>query len=101
MSMLVKLHKKEHRTIVSVCDKELLGQLFEENGKQLDLRGDFYKGEERSASEIGDLIRNSDGVNLVGEEAIALGLQEGAIDKEHVMKVKGIPHAQAILIHDS
>jgi hypothetical protein len=100
MSMLVKLHKKDHRTIVAVCDKELLGQLFEENGKQIDLRGDFYKGEEKSVQEIGDLMRNADGVNLVGDESIALGLQEGVIDQEQVMKVKGIQHAQAALIHD-
>ncbi len=100
MSMLVKIHKKEGRTIVAVCDKQLLGQLFEENGKQLDLRGDFYKGDERDTEEIGDIIRNSDGVNLVGEEAVALGLQEGVIEKEHVMKVEGVPHAQAVLIHE-
>jgi hypothetical protein len=99
--MLVKLHKKDKRTIVAVCDKDLIGKLLEENGKQLDLRSDFYKGEERSVQEIGDLMRNADGVNLVGEEAIALGLQEGVIEKEQVMKVKGIPHAQAVLIHDN
>jgi hypothetical protein len=98
--MLVKLHKKESRTIISVCDKELLGQLFEENGKQLDLRGDFYKGEEKSVQEIGDLMRNADGVNLAGDESVELGLQEGVIDKEHVMKVKNIPHAQAALIQN-
>jgi len=98
--MLVKVHRKEHRTIVSVCDRELLGQLIEENGKQLDLRGDFYKGEERNVQEIGDIMRNSDGVNLVGKEAIELGLQEGVIEKEHVLTIKGVPHAQAILLHD-
>ncbi len=100
MSMLVKIHKKEHRTIVAVCDKQLLGTLIEENGKQLDLRGDFYKGEERDTTEIGDLIRNADGVNLVGEEAVALGLQEGVIEKEHIITIKGVPHAQAVLMHD-
>jgi hypothetical protein len=98
--MLVKTHKKENRTIIAVCDKELLGKLFEENGKQLDLRGDFYKGEEKDIQEIGDLIRNADGVNLVGKEAVELGLQEGVIEKEHVMTIKGVPHAQAVLIHD-
>ncbi len=98
--MLVKIHKKESRTIIAVCDKKLIGQLLEENGKQLDLRGEFYNGEERETEEIGDLIRNSDGVNLVGEEAIKLGLQEEVIDKEHVITIKGIPHAQAILIHE-
>lgn len=98
--MLVKLHKKDGRAIIAVCDKQLVGQLIEENGKQLDLTGDFYKGEERSAEEIGDLIRNSDGVNLVGEEAVALGLQEGVIEKENILTVKGIPHAQAVHMHE-
>ena len=100
MGMLVKVHKKESRTIVAVCDKQLLGQVLEENGKQLDLRGDFYKGEERDIQEIGDLMRNADGVNLVGKEAVALGLQEGVIEKENIATIKGIPHAQAVLIHE-
>jgi len=100
MSMLVKIHKKEHRTIVAVCDKNLIGQLLEENGKQLDLRVDFYKGEEKDAKAIGDIIRNADGVNLVGEEAVNLGLQEEVIEKEHILKIKGVPHAQAVLMID-
>jgi len=98
--MLVKVHKKENRTIIAVCDKQLIGQILEENGKQLDLRGDFYKGEERSTEETGDLIRNADGVNLAGEEAVKLGLQEGVIEKENIVTIKGIPHAQAVLIHE-
>lgn len=98
--MLVKIHKKEDGTIVAVCDKQLIGQVLEENGKQLDLRGDFYKGEERDTAEIGDLIRNADGVNLVGEDAVALGLQEGVIEQTHVIKIKGVPHAQAVLLHE-
>jgi len=98
--MLVKLHRKDGRSIISVCDKELLGKLLEDNGKQLDLTGDFYKGEEKNAEEIGDLMRNADGVNLVGKDAIELGLNEGVIDKENVFTVKGVPHAQAILVHE-
>ena len=98
--MLVKIHKKDNRTIVSVCDKDILGKLLEENGKQLDLRGEFYKGEEKSIEETGDLIRNADGVNLVGKEAVNLGLQEGVIGTENIITIKGIPHAQAILIQE-
>ena len=98
--MLVKIHKKDNRTVVSVCDKDLLGKLLEENGKQLDLRGEFYKGEEKSIEETGDLIRNADGVNLVGKEAVNLGLQEGVIGTENIITIKGIPHAQAILIQE-
>ena len=98
--MLVKIHKKQDKTIIAVCDKQLLGQKFEENGKQLDLTGEFYKGEEKTTEEIGDLIRNADGVNLVGEESVKLGIEEDVIEEAHVLKVQGIPHAQAILIQE-
>lgn len=98
--ILLKLHKKDGKTLAAVCDIELIGKKFEENGKQLDLTGDFFKGEERDEQEIGDIIRNADMVNLVGERAIKLGLQEEVIDNGHIIVIKGIPHAQAILLHD-
>ena len=100
MSLLAKVHKKDKKTIVAVCDSELIGKVFDENKVQLDLRGDFYKGEEKSQEEIGDLMRNADGVNLVGEKAIELGLSEGVIEKSQVVKVKGIPHAQGTFVQE-
>jgi len=98
--MLVKHHAKDGKDIVAVCDKELIDQKFEENGKQLDLTSDFYKGEERDEMEIGDIIRNADIVNLVGKRAIELGLAEEVIGKENIVTIGGIPHAQAILIEE-
>lgn len=97
--MIVKVHKRDDRTIVAVCDDNLLGQKFEEDGKQLDLTGEFYKGDVRSNKETGDLVRNADMVNLVGEESVKLGLEEGIIEEEQIMRVKGIPHAQAMIMH--
>lgn len=100
MSLLVKVHKKNNRAIIAVCDKNLIGKLVEEKNRQLDLRGEFYKGEELSVEEIGDLMRNADGVNLVGPESIKLGLQEGVITEDNVIMVDGIPHAQAVLVQN-
>lgn len=100
MNLLVKVHKKEHRTIISVCDKNLIGKLLEEKNRQLDLRGEFYKGEERTQEEIGDLMRNADGVNLVGEEAVKLGLQEGVITEDNVIIIDKVKHAQAVLVQN-
>ncbi len=90
--MIVKIHKKDERTIVAVCDDNLLGKKFEENGKQLDLSVDFYKGDQMSSVETGDLLRNADGVNLVGEESVKLGLEEGIIEEEQIVLIAGIPH---------
>jgi len=98
--MIVKIHKKDGRTIVAVCDSSLLGKKFEENNVQLDLGSDFYAGKEMDGQEAGDLLRNADIVNLVGEESVQLGMTEGVIDKENIIHVKKIPHAQATILHE-
>jgi len=98
--MIAKVHKKDEKTVVAVCDDELLGKKFEEGNLQLDLSSDFYKGNKLSDKEIGDLVRNADAVNLVGERAVALGIAEGIIEQKHIIKIKGIPHAQATIVHD-
>jgi len=97
----VKIHKREGRVIAAVCDTELLGKKFEEGKLQLDLTGDFYKGEEKDSSEAGDLIRNADHVNLIGKESVKLGIQKGIIDEQNVKIVDGVPHAQAVVVHES
>lgn len=98
--MLVKIHKRENKAVVAVCDSDLIGRKFEEGGRQLDLSGDFYRGEERDDKEVGDLIRNADIVNLVGPNAVRIGLQEEVITQDHIITIAGIPHAQAIINHD-
>lgn len=94
--MIVKVHKREGRTVVAVCDSDLIGKKFEEGDRQLDLTSDFYAGEERDEKEVGDLIRNADIVNLVGEEAVRLGLEEEVITQDQIIKIDGVPHAQSV-----
>jgi|SRR3989344_2411425 len=98
--MIVKIHKKDDKTIVAVCDGDLIGQKFEEGELQLDLSSEFYNGEKMNEIQAGDIIRNSDLVNLVGEKSVNLGLKEGVIEKQNIIKIKNILHAQAIVLHD-
>ena len=78
--MIVKVHKnQEGRTVAAVCDSELAGKKFEDGDKQLDLTSDFYKGEETDDMHTGDIIRNSDIINLVGEKSVELGIKEEVI----------------------
>jgi hypothetical protein len=99
--MLVKLHKnQEGRTVAAVCDTELSGKKFEEGEAQLDLASEFYKGEETDGLHAGDIMRNSDIVNLVGEKSVQCGISEGVIEEGHVKKIAGIPYAQAVIVHE-
>ncbi|MBI4918363.1 DUF424 family protein, partial [archaeon] len=68
--MLVKIHKLNDKTLVTVCDEDLVGRVFEENNLILDLRRNFYEGEIRGEVETGDLMRNADQINIVGEKSI-------------------------------
>lgn len=95
--MIVKTHERKEGSIVCVVDEDLLGKKFEENDLQLDLNSDFYKGDEKTFEEVGDLVRNANGVNLVGERTIKLALEEGIIDESMVKKISGIPYYQGTI----
>lgn len=97
--MIVKIHKKNNRTIVAVCDKDILGRKFEQDDLQLDLASDFYAGAEMDEKEAGDLIRNADIINLAGRNSVKIGLEEGVIEESHIIEIAGIPHAQAVIDH--
>jgi hypothetical protein len=92
--MIVKVHETKNGTIVAVVDKEILGERFEEGELQLDLASSYYKGEQKSPEEIGDLMRNAYGVNLVGERTIRLAIDEGIIEEDMVRRIAGIPYYQ-------
>lgn len=98
--MIVKIHKRDGKTVVAVCDSSLLGKRFEEKDMQLDLSSDFYAGDEMDETEAGDLIRNADHINLVGKESVNLGIKEGVIDEDNVKSISNIPYAQAAILHE-
>lgn len=96
--MIVKIHKTpDGRKIVAICDNSLIGKRFEEKNLQLDLSSSFYKGEEISEEGISELIRGSCVINIVGEKSVGLMIKLGIVDKKNIIKIKNIPHAQAIL----
>ncbi len=96
--MIVKVHKtQDGRRIVAICDNELIGKKFEEGNLQLDLSSSFYRCEEMSEEDIIRLIKGSYIVNIVGEKSIKLAIRLGIVDKRDIIKIKNIPHAQAIL----
>lgn len=102
--MLIKIHKA-YRLVVAICDKELLGKKFQEdiNGKplQLDLTGGFFKGEEKSKTEIiqniKDAKREDATFNFVGEKSCNLALQLKLIKPEAIRKIQNIPCALVLL----
>ena len=98
--MLVKIHKS-YRNVVAICDTNLIGKRVEEGKFQLDLTGEFFKGEEMDIDEvrvlIEDMIKEDATFNIVGKESVKIARDVGIIDEEGIGKIKGIPYALVLL----
>ena len=95
--MIVKIHETKQGVVVAVIDNDLLGKIFEQGELQLDLTSSFYKGIEKADNEVGDLMRNAYGINIVGKKTIALALEEGIIDESMIRMIANIPFYQGTI----
>ena len=98
--MFVKLIKS-YRLVVAVCDSELLGKRFEEGNFQLDVKENFYKGEEKSEEETIEFLKRMSQedatFNIVGEKSVKAALEAGIINESRVGQVQGVQFALVLL----
>jgi hypothetical protein len=96
----IKVHDS-YRRVVAVADKELIGKRFEQGIRQLDVRENFYRGNEFTAEEaVKQLQRHmvEDATfNIVGEKAVKAALAAGIISDNSTSKVAGIPFALKLI----
>ena len=96
--MIVKKHVDRYgRVVLAVCDSSIKGKCFREKGLQLDLSSEFYNGEEKDEKHIAQMFKEAYIINLVGEEAIKLGIKEGIISENNIIRICKVPHAQVIV----
>ena len=92
---------RTYRDVVAICDSELLGKVFEEGNFQLNIKENFYKGEEVSEQKtieiIKDMAKEDSTFNIVGEQAINAAIEAKIIDKEGIKKIQEIPFALVLL----
>lgn len=92
--MFAKIHKSGDRNIIAICDEDLIGKKFAEKNLILDITERFYKGEKLNPEQVLELMKDSLNLNIVGEESINIALKNNIIEKESIIKIQGIPHAQ-------
>lgn len=94
--MLVRIIKS-YREIVVICDSDLIGKKFEDDKFQLDLKGEFYKGEETSEEKtieiMQDMSKEDATFNIVGEKSVNTALKAGIISQTGIKKIKDVPFA--------
>lgn len=88
-----KIHKSCGKTVLAVCDSDLLGKKFEEGKFALNVSRDFYGGWE-IGSDVLDFFSKADIINITGSKIVSLALKNNWVSKEGIIKVRRIPHAQ-------
>jgi len=98
--MLIKIHNS-YRTVVAVCDSELLGKSFEKDKKLLDVKESFFNGEEKSEEVLvglmQDLAKEDATFNIIGNKSVECALKAGIIFEDGISEIKGIKYALVLL----
>lgn len=92
--MLMKVHDTDRGTVVAVCDMDILGKRFEENGVILQVTRDFFGGERASPKEVAEAIGKCITANIVGKKAVEVLIRDNVVNPESVITVSGQKHAQ-------
>jgi hypothetical protein len=80
--------------LLAAADSELINRNLREGKLHLEVKQDFY-GEMKVSEET---LISSLGIctiaNLVGERVVNAAIEANYIDRENVIRIEGIPHAQ-------
>lgn len=97
MIMFVRIHTHGNDRILAACDEDIIGMTFEGNGAKITVSEGFYKGESISEEAYRERMKSITIMNLVGERAVAIAIEEGMVSPDCVMEIGGVSHAQVVL----
>lgn len=84
--------------IVAICDKDLLGVKLVEKNIVLNVDPHFYQGELVPLSYAIREAKTATILNIIGENIVNAAIREGLIHPQAVIRVAGVPHAQAVVM---
>ncbi len=92
--MIIAERETPKGLLVSVCDRELLGETVENGEVSLTVTEEFYGGDEASERDVADSLARASVANLIGERAVSLAIEHGHVEETNVLDIDGTPHAQ-------
>lgn len=96
----IKLHATDNGVMLAMCDSELIDKVISEGDIEINLKdySDFYKGQLLSREKALDFVKKEElmSANIVGEEAVKVGLEKKIIEKAHVKRISKVPYAYAV-----
>ena len=97
--MLLRERETPKGTLISVCDRDCLGETYAEGQVTLEVTESFYGGAEAEhvdKDRIVEALHRADIANIVGERAVEVAIDAGLVDEDRVLEVDGTLHAQLL-----
>ncbi len=94
----LNIHNGRNGTVVAACDKELVGETFDDGHTTLTVDSAFYGGD---TADIEDVMAAVDGcmtTNFVGDQLITALKENDIVSDDEVRYVDGVPHIQLFFI---
>lgn len=96
MTLVVNERETAEGLLVAVCDREVLGETFENGRVTLTVTREFYEGEEVDEGAVVDSLTRATVANIVGTRAVSLAVEHGFVDESTVLDVGETRHAQLL-----
>ncbi|WMT51191.1 MAG: DUF424 family protein [Ferroplasma sp.] len=80
--------------LLAAADSELINRNLREGKLHLEVKQDFYGEMKVSEETLISSLRICTIANLVGERVVNAAIEANYIDRENVIRIEGIPHAQ-------
>ncbi|MFH1105608.1 MAG: DUF424 family protein [Candidatus Aenigmatarchaeota archaeon] len=89
-----KIYSHSGETLVAMCDAELVGKKFSEKDLRLFVDEKFYREKACDEGGVKELFREATMLNLVGKRIIEIAIAEGFVNKDSIITIDSVPHAQ-------
>jgi|ETN01SMinimDraft_4_1059930.scaffolds.fasta_scaffold59727_2 hypothetical protein len=84
----------EGTIVLAACDKELIGQTFEEGELNINVSEIYYGGEIITIEQFAEKLEKCHIANLVGERVVNKAKELGYVSEANIITIQGTPHAQ-------
>lgn len=94
--MIVNERDTPEGRLVSVCDDDVLGETFENDGVPFTVNEEFYDGERADPERVVASLTRARVANIVGSQAVELAVEHGFVEEANVLDLGGTRHAQLV-----
>jgi len=90
----IKVYTQGLERLVAACDQDIVGKTFKSDGLVLEVSESFYHGDDVDEDALVNWLRLATVANLSGRRTVSIAIEHGFVDKDCVLEIGGVPHAQ-------